>query len=357
MGVGALEDEAGATDQLPRGYDSTRAAELLEQLPEEDGSTAVVLFTARDGEALGAAQRQELAALVEGIDVDRVSRPQGPPLLPSEDGLAAISLLRVDATSGNALSAPVEQLRTTLDDEVPDGVRAEVTGPAGVQSDLSAVFDGADTRLLAVTATVVALLLVITYRSPILWVIPLLVVGIADRVATVLATRVLTELSIPFDGSVTGILSVLVFGAGTNYALLLISRYRDELRAPGGPRRGDAFRPASYGGTGARQRHHGRGRGAHAGAVAHARHAWARDRLRDRDPDGRRVRAGRVAGDAGPVRPLGVLAARPTRGIGHPGRGAHALASRRRRGRSRGRRCSRPAPPACWSSCHWACST
>src|SRR5699024_8482692 len=66
--------------------------------------------------------------------------------------------------------------------------------------------------------------------SPVLWLIPLSVVGLADRTAGILATQVLAAVGIPWDESTVGILSVLVFGAGTNYALLLISRYRDELR-------------------------------------------------------------------------------------------------------------------------------
>ncbi len=107
----------------------------------------------------------------------------------------------------------------------------QVTGPAAVQADLAAVFEGANTRLLLATASVVAVLLILTYRSPILWLVPLLVVGIADQLATVLATHVLTATGTPWDESTLGILSVLVFGAGTDYALLLISRYRDELRA------------------------------------------------------------------------------------------------------------------------------
>ena len=74
-----------------------------------------------------------------------------------------------------------------------------------------------------------AVLLIITYRSPVLWLIPLTVVGVADQLAAVLATHALAGLGLAWDGSTTGILSVLVFGAGTDYALLLISRYRDEL--------------------------------------------------------------------------------------------------------------------------------
>ena len=88
----------------------------------------------------------------------------------------------------------VGDLREALDADVPDGVTAQVTGPAAIQADLAAVFDGADFPLLAATALVVAVLLILTYRSPVLWIVPLVVIGIADRVAAVLATQVLRRL-------------------------------------------------------------------------------------------------------------------------------------------------------------------
>ena len=75
----------------------------------------------------------------------------------------------------------------------------------------------------------VALLLIVTYRSPVLWLVPLAVIGFADRVAAVVGTAVAQAVGMTPDGSTSGITSVLVFGAGTNYALLLISRYREEL--------------------------------------------------------------------------------------------------------------------------------
>jgi len=76
---------------------------------------------------------------------------------------------------------------------------------------------------------VVALLLILTYRSPVLWLVPLLVIAFADRVGAVVGTAVASGFGLSPDGSTSGITSVLVFGAGTNYALLLISRYREEL--------------------------------------------------------------------------------------------------------------------------------
>ena len=74
------------------------------------------------------------------------------------------------------------------------------------------------------------MLLLITYRSPWLWIVPLVVIGLADALAGIVARQVAGAVGIQLDASITGILSVLVFGAGTNYALLLIARYRDELR-------------------------------------------------------------------------------------------------------------------------------
>ena len=93
-----------------------------------------------------------------------------------------VSVEGVDATE---VADQVTAIRATVKADLPDGLQAQVTGPAAVQADLAAVFDGADLRLLLVTAAVVAVLLVVTYRSPVLWVIPLAVVGLADQVAAV----------------------------------------------------------------------------------------------------------------------------------------------------------------------------
>lgn len=47
----------------------------------------------------------------------------------------------------------------------------------------------ANFRLLGTTALVVAILLIVTYRSPVLWLIPLTIVGLADQVASSAATH------------------------------------------------------------------------------------------------------------------------------------------------------------------------
>ncbi|MFK5633589.1 MMPL family transporter [Ornithinimicrobium sp. LYQ103] len=255
-GLGQAEREPDPLSTLPAGFESTQGQALLEELPDEGSSTAIVLFT-QEGDEIEALL-PELAVVMEEVaatygtgepsqspaggppaDADAPAEGAGPPpgvteggipLIPSEDGTAALSTLTVTAPSATEAQEVVTGMRADLAAAVPDGVTAQVTGPAAIQADLASVFDGANFTLLAATASVVALLLIVTYRSPVLWVIPLVVVGIADQVAAAVATRVLALVGVPWDESTIGILSVLVFGAGTNYALLLISRYRDELR-------------------------------------------------------------------------------------------------------------------------------
>ena len=222
--IGAMKEATRTTsalDGLPIGAESTAVVEVLQTFPQKEGSSAVVLYAATNGtldEPTIAALRTRLQGRIAG------------PLVVSEDKSAAIGVVPVTATGNAGISAAVTSLRTDLKADPPAGVTVQVTGPAAVQADLGAVFQGANTRLLLATAGVVALLLLITYRSPTLWLVPLIVVGMADRLAAVLATHVLKATGVAWDESTIGILSVLVFGAGTDYALLLISRYRDELR-------------------------------------------------------------------------------------------------------------------------------
>ncbi|MGA9747824.1 MAG: MMPL family transporter [Nocardioides sp.] len=230
LGLGEAERDAAATDALPRGADSTTVVDLQDQLPDEDTAAAVVLWTADGDAGLTDDQQSALPGVLTDVGAALDLPTGGPPPRTSEDGTAAVAVLPVPQLSASDNADLVTELRAALDAATPAGVTVQVTGPAAVQADLAAVFDGADTTLLLTTAGVVALLLLLTYRSPVLWVIPLVVVGAADRLAAVLGTQALSGLGMAWDESTVGILSVLVFGAGTDYALLLISRYRDELR-------------------------------------------------------------------------------------------------------------------------------
>jgi putative drug exporter of the RND superfamily len=104
-----------------------------------------------------------------------------------------------------------------------------VTGFAAIFADLFSAFGGIDSTLLITTVLVVGLILIVVYRSPVLWILPLFSALIAESFAGAVIYVLAKNNIITLDGQSQGILSVLVIGAATDYALLLIARYREEL--------------------------------------------------------------------------------------------------------------------------------
>jgi putative drug exporter of the RND superfamily len=215
--------------QLPPAAESARAAALLKTFPGGDQPPAILVASRRGGAPLtppdmAAAESARQRAL------SGAAGAAGPPLIASRDGRATVAAIPLSVNlSGFALRDMITGLRTSATEGAPADLVVQVTGGPAFIADITDAMSNANITLLAVTASVVAVLLVVTYRSPLLWLVPLAVIGLADALSTSLGTLVSRMTDLPFDGATSGITSVLVFGAGTNYALLLISRYREEL--------------------------------------------------------------------------------------------------------------------------------
>ncbi|OMB97075.1 MMPL family transporter [Mycobacterium colombiense] len=227
------KDAAGQSPRsVPVAAQSAQVDALAKQFPGGDKAPLIVVVSRTDGGVLGPS---DIAAAQAALDrVQAAAQPganQSAPPMPSQDSKAVLGVVPISADlSGLALGDAVATLRTAAAGGMPSDLEVHVTGGPAFGADIASAFTNANVTLLAVTTAVVALLLIATYRSPVLWLVPLLVVGFADRVAAAAGTAVASLTGLSFDGATSGITSVLVFGAGTNYALLLISRYRQELR-------------------------------------------------------------------------------------------------------------------------------
>lgn len=230
LGPSSAQTTDSTGTALPEGAPSAEAATRLAELPAGDLAPALIVYSRTDGAVLSP---QDLALVQERAPSLLERGEPGPPAQPvvSPDGdVATVAVLLSTALSDEDNAAAVEDLRAAASTELPEGLQAQVTGGPAFRADIGAVFDGADVTLLLVTVLVVAAILLLTYRSPFLWLVPLLVVGLGDRVATVAVGALAPEAGLDLDAAAAGIVSVLVFGAGSNYALLLVARYRDELR-------------------------------------------------------------------------------------------------------------------------------
>ncbi|MFO7571954.1 MAG: MMPL family transporter [Gaiellaceae bacterium] len=214
---------------LPGGAESVAVLEASAGFPSGEVVPAVVVFRG-DAEldegqraAVESAREEIASASIEGVQ-------ESPPPTFSEDGKAAIVVVPIEARGDEeVLVGAVEDVRELVGDSAPGGVEVKVTGPAGFSADATKVFEGINTTLLYATATLVLVLLIIIYRSPIFWLLPLLSVLFAEFVVRGLG-YLMADAGLVINGQTGGILLVLVFGAGTDYALLLTARYREELR-------------------------------------------------------------------------------------------------------------------------------
>ena len=162
----------------------------------------------------------------------------GAPLqaIPSADGKAVLINVQLDAKIAGenidkepVLPLLIDFIREDMEKSFGATLESHVTGPGGIFADLFGAFGSIDTKLLQTTLIVVAIILIVVYRSPILWIIPLFTAGTALGLATMVVYYLAKADFIDLNGQTQGILDVLVLGAATDYALLLISRYREEL--------------------------------------------------------------------------------------------------------------------------------
>jgi RND superfamily putative drug exporter len=174
-----------------------------------------------------------------GIELSQYFVPDASLLaFPAPDGKAILLSLPVSITVATATlpdgqPAITAMIKTIRDDMnswgANNGFVSHVTGIGALISDLFGAFGGIDSSLLLTTLGVVSFILIIVYRSPVLWILPLLSAMFALSTAGGVVYLLAKSKVIDLNGQAQGILTILVLGAATDYALLLIARYREEL--------------------------------------------------------------------------------------------------------------------------------
>jgi RND superfamily putative drug exporter len=235
---------------LPDSAESTIAGEVLVKFSSQDDQLfpALLLLLGDLNPATNAQAFEKVnqySATLLSKTLPETGKPlstyfaQGVPLtpIPSADGKAILINAQLDfaVADANVDGEPVfpkiiEFIREDMEKEFTSaGITTHVTGPAGLFADLFEAFGSIDTRLLQTTLIVVAIILIVVYRSPVLWILPLFTAASALGIATMIVYYLAREEIIDLNGQTQGILDVLVLGAATDYALLLIARYREEL--------------------------------------------------------------------------------------------------------------------------------
>ncbi|MEO8851115.1 MAG: MMPL family transporter [Allobranchiibius sp.] len=213
---------------LPTSAEATKVADLQKGFQEKQINPALVVYERTSGitpaDTAAVAKAIGSVSSLKGV----VGKVVGP--VPSKDGQALELIIPLSGTLGAETTTVVDELGAKLKTDLPVGLKAYVTGPAGFAADLTGAFAGIDGILLLVAVIVVLVILVIVYRSPILPFLVLISALFALSAASGVVYLLTKNDVITLNGQSQGILFILVVGAATDYALLLTARFREELR-------------------------------------------------------------------------------------------------------------------------------
>jgi RND superfamily putative drug exporter len=226
---------------LPSSYESIRASALQDQAFPQAGHTtaaaAIIVFARPGGGKLTAADSAKVTAIAKSLNARHIrnvtSITAGPP---SPNRLVQTALVAMPNSvvngSGTAAGQAVKVLRADIKPLVAgSGLTEGVTGAAAQQLDSQQSSDRADKIVLLATLGLILILLLVIFRSPIIALLPLVVIALVSQVATGVIADVNKALHLNADSSVSTILIVVLFGIGTDYILFLMFRYREHLRS------------------------------------------------------------------------------------------------------------------------------
>jgi len=226
--TGAEKNDAKAW--LPASAESTAVLDVQSRFQSPNIFPGVVVYERAGGltaadRAKAAADARQFAEL-EGAIPRGVTGP-----IPSSDGQAMQTVIQVDLGSEgwNRAAGTASSVRAIAEPGA-NGMSVHLTGPLGNAADNSKIFSGIDSTLLYSALAVVIVILLITYRSPVLWLLPVICSGVSLITAQAVIYLLAAHGGLTVNAQSAGILNVLVFGASTDYALLIVARYREELR-------------------------------------------------------------------------------------------------------------------------------
>ncbi|MBC6973485.1 MMPL family transporter [Bacillus sp. Xin] len=246
--VNTVEDETAPN--LPETAMSQQANNMIKrEFPNDSGNPVLIVWHKDKG-----LEEKDFKTIQDTYQKLRNSPLKGQSTLPpfdtiphqvlakslSEDGTSLITPVFFDKTAGtDMLQENMIELQRVIKNTLGDdpfkrkisdsGLHVRLSGPVGIQTDAVSIFSQADVKLLVATVLLVLVLLILLYRSPLLAILPLIVVGFAYGIISPTLGLLADKGWIAADAQGISIMTVLLFGAGTDYCLFLISRYREFL--------------------------------------------------------------------------------------------------------------------------------
>ncbi|KPN47873.1 MMPL family transporter, partial [Mycobacterium intracellulare] len=235
-----------AVSTSPADAPSVIAAKQIGKTFQESDSDSIVMVVLESDRKLGEQARRYYDGLVKKLeaDTDHVQHVQnvwGDPLtaagVQSQDGKAAYVQINIAGDQGSTSeNDSVHTVRQIVQKSAPPpGLKAYVTGPAALSTDMNEAADKSMFKMMGVTGVVIMIMLFIVYRSVSTVLLVLVMVGFEMGTARGVVAFLGHNHLLGFSTFVVAMLSSLAIAAGTDYAIFLIGRYQEARQAGDDP--------------------------------------------------------------------------------------------------------------------------
>ncbi|MEV4440189.1 MMPL family transporter [Streptomyces sp. NPDC049577] len=232
-----LKSTTDETEFLPSHYESVRVGNLQQKaFPQTEQPAAIAVFQRADGGRLTEQDKQDVAKVTAGLQGKhraKIAKVETNPQAVSPNG--EIALANIIATTKNSydekLPDSVKQLREDAKPLLGDTkLKMGITGQAAMNLDSKESSGNTDAMIMMATLVLIIVLLLAIFRSPLIAILPVIIIAVVSTVATGLIGTAASVGGLKADSSITAILIVVLFGVGTDYILFLLFRYREHLR-------------------------------------------------------------------------------------------------------------------------------
>jgi RND superfamily putative drug exporter len=232
-----LPQTTSQSDALPRDYESIKAANLQSKaFPAAFTPAVIVVFQRSDGGPLTASDSAKVAQIAQELAGKKI--PYVKRVIPGQASpnhlvqTVGIQMPQLGQGNANAVANSVKTVRSDLKTlTAGTGLVAGTTGTAAQYLDQQQTGNRALTIITVVTIGLILVLLLAIFRSPIIALLPILLIGVVSQVANGLIGVAANVFGLQADSSISQLLVVVLFGVGTDYILFLLFRYRERLRA------------------------------------------------------------------------------------------------------------------------------
>ncbi|HVX19829.1 MAG TPA: MMPL family transporter [Acidimicrobiales bacterium] len=227
---------------LPSSYESVQALQVADKyFPSTAQASGTVVVSADDGGVLSTADQQKVTALAAALTADKITSVESvttSPLFLSPD--KKVQLVQVVFRGAPGTPGPNDAVPVVRNDTnaflAGSGLNGGLTGSAAISVDSTQAFDSAEVVIAIATVALIVVLLGLVFRSVLIAVLPIVVIGVVHQMAQSLTADLADWFGFVVGPELAPLLVVVMFGVGTDYVVFMMFRHRERMAGGDDPK-------------------------------------------------------------------------------------------------------------------------